>query len=75
MKSKTENMLIPNPEEAGNHTRQQDLDYLIYESKQTMQTYDCSKFHPEPQPIDSEDFKSLFMTGMENDILNEMPDS
>lgn len=40
-----------------------------------MQTYDCSKFHPEPQPIDSEDFKSLFMTGMENDILNEMPDS
>lgn len=37
-------------------------------------TYDCSKFHPEPEQIDPETFKSLFVTGMEGDALNEMSD-
>lgn len=63
-------MLIPDPNELGGHNRHEDLDYLIYESKEKMITHDCSKFHPDPQPIDYDEFKSLFMTGMEGDALN-----
>lgn len=34
-----------------------------------MVTYDCSKFHPEPEDL-GENFKDLFVTGMEGDALN-----
>lgn len=66
-------MLIPNPDDP-NVNRREDLHFLIYESKEPMITHDCSKFHPDPQPIDKEEMKNLFVTGMEGDVLNEMSD-
>ena len=36
-----------------------------------MVTHDCSKYHPDPQPIDKDEMKNLFVTGMESDVLNE----
>lgn len=47
--------------------------YLIYESKEQMNTKDCSKYHP--QGNYTQDLKSLFVTGMEDDVLKEMKDS
>lgn len=63
MKEKTQNLLISN-DEADRLNKHENLSYLIYESKETMLTYDCSKFHPEPQEQNLEAFKSLFVTGM-----------
>jgi hypothetical protein len=39
-----------------------------------MVTFDCSKYHPQPQILDTVSLKSLFVTQMEGDPLNEMSD-
>ena len=68
MKQKTQNMLISNPDQG--YERRDDLQYVIYESKEKMVTHDCCRYDPEIKDISN--LKDLFVTGMENDVLNEM---
>lgn len=43
---------------------------LIYESKEPLRVKDNSKF--EPEGVFSSALQNLFVTGMEDDVLNEL---
>jgi ribosome biogenesis protein BMS1 len=57
-----------NPHEDARH-RKTDLMQLIYDSKEPLRARDNSKFTPEGTY--SESLQNLFVTGMEDDVLNE----
>lgn len=62
LKNKTSEMIIADPNNSDPYHRLDDLQYLVYESKEPMITHDCSKFHPEVK--EHYDLKHLFVTGM-----------
>lgn len=67
LKKETEALQIVNPYEE-KFERKTDLSFLIYESKQKVRVKDNSKFHPEGHF--SENIRQLFVTDMQDDVLN-----
>lgn len=68
LKQETEALELLNPHGDGQH-RKTDLTHLIYDSKEPLRVRDNSKFQPEG--VFSSSLQSLFVTGMEEDVLHE----